>query len=142
MKAAKMTKGTYQEIHTRIQACRSMDELFDLVNPKGRYYKLNLQNLKTDKRPTIEFRQHSATSYMRKVEPWVRFCMTFVQNSMTLDTPRESFGDSLGVDEEFDELFDCLIQDPALKRYYTIRREKLRSTGVDIETEGTTLDGN
>jgi hypothetical protein len=61
---------------------------------------------------------------------------------MTLDTTRGSFGDSLGVYEEFDELFDCLIQDPALKRYYTIRRENLRYTGVDIETEGTTLDGN
>jgi hypothetical protein len=98
------------------------------MNPKGRYYKVNLQNLKTGKRPTIEFRQHSATSDYRKVEPWVRFCKTFVHNSLHCAPPKESLGESMAVDEEFDELFDRVIQDPALKRYYTIIREDLRAT--------------
>jgi hypothetical protein len=44
-KSAKITNGKYQEVLNRIEACRSKVELFDLMNPKGRYYKVNLQNL-------------------------------------------------------------------------------------------------
>jgi hypothetical protein len=159
---AALTKaiGTKQEMHDMIQAVESEELLFDLVNPLEpdqlhsattitpdvnannvqRYYKLNLQNLNTGKRPTIEFRQHSATSDFRKVEPWVRFCMAFVNHSITYVPPANSFDDSIGIDKEFDELFDTLIRDPALKTHYQIRREELRSTRGDYETESTSID--
>jgi hypothetical protein len=147
--------GSKKEMHEMIQAGESKELLFDLVNPLEpdqikksanintgvqRYYKLNLQNLNTGKRPTIEFRQHSATSDFRKVEPWVRFCMAFVNNSISYVPPAASFDDSIGIEEEFDELFDNLIGDPALKTYYKIRREELRSTQGDYETESTSID--
>jgi hypothetical protein len=124
--------GSYQEIFNKIEACRTKVELFDLMNPNGRrYYKVNLQNLKTGKRPTVEFRQHAATSdYRKAVEPWVRFCKAFVHNSLHCGGPllKKSLESIMGVDEELEELFDRVIQDPALKRYYTIRREDLRTT--------------
>jgi uncharacterized membrane protein YgcG len=126
---ADLPTGTKKEVHARIQACTTKDELFDLVNPDGRYYKLNLQNLKTNRQPTIEFRQHSATSDAFKAEAWVRFCMALVHNSVAYTyVPLEgsSFDDSIEAEEEFEELFDHLIQDSALKQHYKIRREQLR----------------
>jgi hypothetical protein len=112
-----------------MQKCQGLDELYDLVNPKGRYHKMNLQNLKTGKRPTIEFRQHSATSEPRLAEPWIRFCMALVYNSIRLGPLDGAGKDSAAAESEFDELFDRLIQDPELKRFYRIRREELQTAG-------------
>ena len=48
--------------HRAIAACNSVVELCNLMNPTGRYYKMNMQNLVTRRQPTLEFRQHSATA--------------------------------------------------------------------------------
>jgi hypothetical protein len=112
-----------------VQNCTCVDQLYSLMNPKGRYHKLNFQNLKTGKRPTIEFRQHSATSDSRLIEPWVRFCMAFIRNSTRLGPSSNAGRDSPTTEGGVDELFDCLIQDPELKAFYRIRREELRTAG-------------
>jgi len=115
-----------------ILASNSKNDLFDLMNPgiKPRHHKLNMQNLKTNKRHTVEFRQHSATTNCQSVEAWVRFCMNFVYNSVDCCVLPpvvfdESTTGSKGEETRIDVLFDCLIQDQKLKLYYKMQREKL-----------------
>jgi hypothetical protein len=102
------------------------------MNPNGRYHKLNLDNLKTGKRPTIEFRQHSATSDATKAEAWIRFCMAFVHNSVST-TNHPSRKDER--DDNFEGLFDDLIQDNALKAYYRMQRDEFVLTKSATKNE-------
>lgn len=68
--------------------CQTIEDLVDYMNPHNqRYYKLNLQNLKTKRQPTIEFRQHSGTANHEKVDAWIRFCIRFCENSASLEQP-------------------------------------------------------
>lgn len=112
--------------HLAIDRCDSTEELCNLMNPTGRYYKLNLTNLLPDGRqPTIEFRQHSATANTDKVSAWVRFCMEFVTNSAKNKKPR-FLPESHSVDEQFKCLFQEVIKDRMLKNFYEIRREEMK----------------
>ena len=110
--------------HRGILACDTIEELGELLNPFGRYHKLNIQNLVTGRQPTIEFRQHSATSNGEKAIGWVRFCVAFVQNSAKGPTP-EYHPSAFGADEQFDELFDLVIRDPVLRGFFDGRRKEL-----------------
>jgi hypothetical protein len=106
---------------------------------RARCYKLNLQNLVTQHQPTIEFRQHSATFDFPKVAAWVRFLHSFVHNSAAMSDPPIPFRERQLVyhnddhdnvirsrrlrrlTQEFDDLFQTLIKDNALKLYYQKR---------------------
>jgi len=106
--------------------------LIQLMNNSGRYYKLNLQNLSSGRQPTIEFRQHSATTNYEKVSTWVRFCVAFCVNSAKL-APPTPFASSRSLDYKFNALFQYVIKDRALRDYYTLRREELSHHGGVIE---------
>jgi len=109
--------------HTLIQRCNSKMGLFSLMNPnKERYYKLNFQNLVTNEKQTIEFRQHSSTFQYTKVQNWVRFCMAMVKHSI-LFRPPSPMKESSTVDDQFVHLFHYLIKDRYLKEAYLQRRK-------------------
>jgi hypothetical protein len=91
------------------------------MNPTGRYYKVNLQNLATGRQPTIEFRQHSGTSNVEKISSWVRFCMTLVTNSARFKEP-SALKKSRSLEEQFDMLFEFVIKDRALQAIFRRRQ--------------------
>lgn len=98
-----------------ILSCHTKQDLYAIMNPEGRYHKLNLQNLKTGRRPTIEFRQHSANRDATKAEAWIRFCMALVHHSLSTITVVKRQNDC---NSAMDDLFDTLIRDRSLKEYY------------------------
>lgn len=106
--------------------CRNLETLAHLMNANGdRFYKLNLQNLVTGRQPTLEFRQHSATTNYQKVSAWVRFCTAFVRQSARLAEPGPlSKGRSLV--QQLDALFLYVIKDRALRNFYRLRQNELR----------------
>jgi hypothetical protein len=116
-------------IQNEILSCDNKIKLCNIINPgvpkNARYYKLNLQNLhptrksRKQSKPTIEFRQHSCTTDFVKVEAWVRFCTSLVQNSVERPQKLKDYEDP------FDSLFDTVIQDPKLKEFYRQRRKDL-----------------
>ena len=109
--------------HTLIQRCNSKMGLFSLMNPNNeRYYKLNFQNLVTNEKQTIEFRQHSSTFQYTKVQNWVRFCMAMVKHSI-LFRPPSPMKESSTIDDQFVHLFHYLIKDRYLKEAYLQRRK-------------------
>lgn len=105
-----------------LAACGTVDELCQTMNPTGRYYKVNLQNLATGRQPTIEFRQHSGTSNVGKINSWVRFCMALVTNSARFKEP-SALKKSRTLEEQFDMLFEFAIKDRALQDIFR-RRQK------------------
>lgn len=119
--------------HNAIVSCDNIVDVCHTVNPSNRmgerrYYKLNLQNLnptqkgnKKQSKPTIEFRQHSSTTKFDKIEAWVRFCTSLVQNSV--ERPQKLKGH----EDVFESLFDTVIQDLRLKEFYRNRRAQLRA---------------
>ena len=106
--------------HRAIDACESPRELCALMNPKGRYYKLNLQNLVTGRQETVEFRQHSATASTKKVLAWARFCVLFVKNSASVPAPERD----TGATEQFHALFNNIIRCDTLKQVYKGRMDE------------------
>lgn len=98
--------------------------LYNKMNPEGRYYKLNLQNLVSGRQPTIEFRQHGATANATKIIAWVRFCVAFVRNSARNDTPGY-LPNKCSAEDQFGHLFDKAIKDRVLKSYFQGRWSKL-----------------
>ena len=110
--------------HRAIWNCHSLKALCRLMNPEGRYYKLNLQNLVTGRQPTLEFRQHSATANIDKVLAWVRFCVVFVRNSARKPVP-DYLKNNLEPKEVFDDLFENLVQCKILNDFYKDRMETL-----------------
>jgi len=112
------------EKQSAIVACQTHLDLCDLLNPipyggvekDARYYKLNLQNIRSGRQPTIEFRQHSGTGNFRKLEAWVRFCTKLVQNSHRRPQSLKKH------DDPFELLFDTVIQDIKLKDFYRNRK--------------------
>jgi len=114
---------TLESSLTAVFACESRDDLYDLMNPgiRERYHKMNLQNLKTCRQPTIEFRQHHATKDVNEILCWVRFCVLFVTNAKKIPpidsvTKREDEADRFGA------LFHNIIQCPILNVYYSKKR--------------------
>lgn len=113
---------TNKKKHQALGACTSIAELAALMNPNGRYHKVNLQNLVNGRQSTVEFRQHSATSNGRKVNSWVRFCITLVANSARLRAPTP-FQEDRDLHSQFDALFQFVVKDRALREYYRGRRD-------------------
>ena len=64
---------TNKQRHVVLANCCNIETLAEMMNKHGRYHKLNLDNLKTRRQPTLEFRQHSATLDYQKISAWVRF---------------------------------------------------------------------
>ncbi|KAL7471575.1 hypothetical protein ACHAXS_011866 [Conticribra weissflogii] len=102
-----------------LSSCQSYNELYDQMNPnvgKGRrYHKLNLQNLKTRRQPTIEFRQHHASKNVEDIVSWVRFCILFVCNASKLSPICSSDGIP---DATIESLFNDIIKCSVLKTFY------------------------
>jgi hypothetical protein len=125
-----------------LSLCNNYHDLAEIMNPATdftageshrRYYKLNLQNLTTNRQSTLEFRQHSSTANYEKVDAWVRFCVRFCENSVSLEKPSSFFTNrSTSVDEQFDDLFKTIIRDSVLYSYY---RERKHLLSVDDEGE-------
>lgn len=122
---------TNKQRHDMLGRCSSLEELCDMMNPSGRYYKLNLQNLISRRQPTIEFRQHSATASYAKLKNWVRFCMAMVHNSARLRSS-SCLKDSASLDDQFEKLFYFVIKDRFLRDYYLLRRSQLNSAGESV----------
>jgi hypothetical protein len=93
-----------------LAACATTNKLCQTMNPTGRYYKINLQNLATGQQPTIIFRQHSGTSNVEKIRSWLRFCMSLVINSARFKEP-SALKKSRPLEEQFDMLFEFVIKD-------------------------------
>lgn len=112
-------------------------ELCDTMNPgpEGeRYFKLNLQNLKTGRQNTIEFRQHSSSVAPEKVLNWIRFCVKFVTNSMRCQSP-SAMAKNRVLSEQLDLLIQYVIKDRYLGTFYTNRVKELRTRDRE-EVEG------
>mmetsp|Transcript_17872 Transcript_17872/g.20347 ORF Transcript_17872/g.20347 Transcript_17872/m.20347 type:complete len:498 (+) Transcript_17872:75-1568(+) len=119
------SSSTNKACHEKLKQCQDIDELISIMNSNDeRYYKLNLQNLITGRQPTIEFRQHSATMSYDKVGAWVRFCVLFCKNSARFASPNP-FSEGRSLDYKFDALFQYVIKDRVLKRFYEDRRKHL-----------------
>lgn len=121
--------------HEALGRCQTKEQLAQRMNPSGRYYKLNLQNLVSGRQPTLEFRQHSATTNSRKVDSWVRFCVAMVRNSVKLKAPK-NFKSGRDVDFQFEALFQYLIKDRSLRDFYRRRQQDLLSGEDDDDTTG------
>ena len=119
-----MPQTTNKDRHLALENTRNIQELAALMNPEGRYYKLNLENLVTGRQPTLEFRQHSATIQYTKIANWVRLCTSFVQNSARLKSP-SCFREGRSLEYGFDALFQYVIKDRALQKEYKARQEEL-----------------
>ena len=63
-----------------IAKAQDTEVLRAIVNPKGRYYKLNLA---PHEKQTIEFRQHHGTVEAEDILMWKKFVTAFVQYSIT-----------------------------------------------------------
>jgi Putative amidoligase enzyme len=110
-----------------------MEELTLLMNKgQDRHYKLNLQNLRTGRQPTIEFRQHSSTMNYDKISAWVCLCARFCHYSATSAPPSLSLSNE-GIDseQEFHDLFWYVVKDRALMEAYYERRLHLLTVKVD-----------
>ena len=104
-----------------LASCETRDELYDLMNSgdRARYHKLNLQNLKSGRQPTIEYRQHHASKDTTEIDNWVRFCILFTSNS-ALISPERNKKDS--AEATFETLFADIIRCPVLREYYSTKQ--------------------
>ena len=136
MKLAMEVLGKNEEgVLAALGSCKNYHDIAEVMNPSKstlqdrRYFKLNLQNLITERQCTIEFRQHSATADYDKVDAWVRFIIRFCVNAASLDKPT-SFDDApRNVDEQFEHLFKNIIRDSVLHSHYRERRHLLSVNG-------------
>jgi hypothetical protein len=128
--------GTNKQRHEALAQCRTVKELCDTMNPSPgeRYYKLNLQNLKTGRQNTIEFRQHSSSVSPEKVLNWIRFCVSFVTNSIRCQSP-SAMGKNRVLSEQLDLLSQYVIKDRYLGTFYTNRVKELRTRGREEGAE-------
>jgi hypothetical protein len=116
--------NTNREIHDALGECHDIASLVSVMNRDGRYYKLNMQNLASGRQPTIEFRQHSATMNVHKVNAWIRFCVLFCVNSAKLRTPTPLVEDG-SIEKKFDGLFQFVVKDRALREFYSKRMDEV-----------------
>merc|ERR1712228_345684 len=113
------------ERNAKIASASTISKLCDIMNPNDdRYYKLNLQNLKSGRQKTPEFRQHSATTDYEKVSHWVRFCMSIVINAARLGPPK-AFKEDTGIDTQFSMMFEHMIKDRCVRNFYLKRKAVL-----------------
>lgn len=109
--------NTFVGALAQLASCETRKELYRVMNPgdRARYHKLNLQNLRSGRQPTIEFRQHHATRDLEEVKAWVRFCILFTTNASKLDPISDD------VQPTFDSLFTDIIRCPMLRKYYSAK---------------------
>jgi hypothetical protein len=113
-----------------ISACTTEERLVELFNPSNGCYKLNLRSLLSNGRPdaqdgaALEFRQHSATGNVRKIQAWIAVCLAFVENSSGLRAPA-TLKASRTLDEQFAALFQYVVRNDDLLTYYQDRRRLL-----------------
>ena len=113
-----------RERHRALTKCESIAALARMMNPTGRYYKLDLQNLITGRQPTtVEFHQHPATTDHQSVTHWIRLCVALVRNSAILAEPTP-FKESRSLEYRFDALFFYNIKDRALRDIYRERKNR------------------
>lgn len=109
--------------HDRLARCQTVEELAHAMS-SDRYAKLNLHNLVSGRQPTIEFRQHYATTDYAVLSSWIRFCVRFVENSARYRTPTSLSSDrSLADARKF--LFDYVIKDRSLAKGFAQRQIKV-----------------
>ena len=99
---------------------RALAKLMNAHPQSGqRYFKLNLQNLVSGKRNTLEFRAHEGTLDAETAENWVRFLIAFIETSVKSPTPKP-FSDNADKDNVFSHLFTHFIPEhsPSLKDFY------------------------
>lgn len=127
-----MGYSSNHERHQALAACRDIRSLANEMNPAGRYYKLNLQNLVSDQRPrpTLEFRQHSATADFSKISNWVRLCVGLVRNSASLPPPA-CFRGHETLQYETEHLFHHVIKDPELQDFFLKRQQEVQHLTED-----------
>mmetsp|Transcript_36235 Transcript_36235/g.73985 ORF Transcript_36235/g.73985 Transcript_36235/m.73985 type:complete len:462 (-) Transcript_36235:145-1530(-) len=123
--------------HKALAGCSTLRQLCEMMNPTGRYYKLNMQNLVTGSKPTVEFRQHSATSNYKKVNAWVRFCLAMVNNSAKFVAPK-ALKSTRTTNEQFDFLFQYVIKDRVICDFYKERRAELQNQRNSSSASGST----
>ena len=74
------TVGQFSSTVARFTGSR----LIDFANLcLGRYYKVNIYQLRRDGYGTVEFRQHGGSTDSTKILNWVKFLMAFVETSKT-----------------------------------------------------------
>ena len=112
---------TFKGALDMLASCETRDELYDVMNSgdRARYHKLNLQNLKSGRQPTIEYRQHHASKDRTEIENWVRFCILFTSNS-ALISPVINKKDQ--AEASFETLFEDIIRCPVLREYYSAKK--------------------
>jgi hypothetical protein len=120
------SSNSNRERHQALAKCQDVHALASMMNPEGRYFKLNLQNLVQGRQSTLEFRQHSATTDYPKVSAWVRFCVALVQHSAYVASPT-SFKPGRSLDYQFDAMFHYVVKDRALRDFYRVRAAELRA---------------
>jgi hypothetical protein len=120
--------STNKQRHEALASSRTIKELCATMNPGPgeRHYKLNLQNLATGRQQTIEFRQHSSSVAPEKVLNWIRFCVSFVTNSIRCQSP-SAMGKNKVLSEQLDLLNQYVIKDRYLGTFYTNRVKELRT---------------
>jgi len=102
----------------KINSCCSINELRRVIQD-DRYYKLNLP----EDKPTIEFRQHSATYEWTKACRWVKILVIFIEHSQN-KPPHLNFNSDRDEQHRFNSLFKSVICDSTLKKWAEKRREK------------------
>jgi hypothetical protein len=118
--------------HGLLRICHNIVVLANVMNPGGRYYKLNLQNLVTKKQETLEFRQHSSTTDFAKISNWIRLCIQFVISSKENRGLIKCFGNpGPSLEVKTDIFFRTLIQNPSLYDFYRKRQEELKHLDED-----------
>jgi len=105
----------------KIKNCRSTNELRRVIQD-SRFYKLNLP----EDKPTIEFRQHSATYEWTKACRWVKILVIFIEQSQN-KPPNLNFHSDRDEQYRFDSLFDSVICDSTLKDWAEKRRIKFKT---------------
>ncbi|KXJ87326.1 hypothetical protein Micbo1qcDRAFT_197912 [Microdochium bolleyi] len=69
----------------RIEQCRTIDEIIELMNPKGsRYFGWNFQALK--KYETVEFRRGPVSTTVNDVFKWIALASSFLRAAIEMDS--------------------------------------------------------
>ena len=101
----------------RLAACQTIEQLARTMSP-NRYAKLNMHNLVTARQPTVEFRQHHATTDYTVLSSWIRFCVRFVENSARYRAPQAP-AEHRSNAQARDYLFVYVIKDRGLADFFT-----------------------
>ena len=130
-------KLSNEECNERILSCSTLNELGNVMNPttqdgnkrSSRYYKLNLQNVIWNRQPTLEFRQHSGTHNSTKIAKWIQFLLEFVDSSIRQANP-DNFKNERNPEFKQKKLFQWLVTDKHVKKFYAVRAQELISPSV------------